>query len=290
MSLSAAAFAAKWMDVTTTERASSQSHFLDLCDLLGVPTPHEADPLGDWYAFERGATKISGGDGFADVWKRGHFGWEYKGKHKDLAAAYRQLLDYSEALENPPLLVVSDMERIQVHTRFTNTKSTTLTVTLEDLRDDPGPALEILRAVMTNPDALRPQQTPDEVTQAAASRFALIARSLQDRGHDPEAVAHFLNRVLFCLFAEDIGLLPRRIMSDLIESRASDPDLFTAGLAEMFALMSAAGGFFGTQRIAWFNGGLFDGAEVIPFKREEMRSVREVARLDWAQVEPSILG
>ena len=32
-------------------------------------------------------------DGYADVWKRGHFGWEYKGKKKDLAAAYRRLLN-----------------------------------------------------------------------------------------------------------------------------------------------------------------------------------------------------
>ncbi|MCY4617828.1 MAG: hypothetical protein OXD50_04650 [Chloroflexi bacterium] len=80
-------------------------------------------------------------------------------------------------------------------------------------------ALDILRAVMIEPVKLRPRQTPDEVTQAAASRFADLARSMQDRGHEPKAVAHFLNRVLFCLFAEDVGLLPRRLMTDLIDSR-----------------------------------------------------------------------
>ncbi len=40
-----------------------------------------------------------------------HFGWEYKGKHKDLKAAYSQLLQYREALENPPLLVVCETLR-----------------------------------------------------------------------------------------------------------------------------------------------------------------------------------
>ena len=30
---------------------------------------------GDIYCFERGATKTSGGEGWADVWKRGCFGW-----------------------------------------------------------------------------------------------------------------------------------------------------------------------------------------------------------------------
>ena len=74
------------------ERAAAQEHFIDLCRMLGEMTPNEADPDGDWYAFEKGAAKLEGGDGYADVWKRGHFGWEYKGKKKDLAAAYRQLV------------------------------------------------------------------------------------------------------------------------------------------------------------------------------------------------------
>lgn len=102
-------FAAKWAGSQATERAAAQEHFIDLCRMLGYPTPNEADPAGEWYAFEKGAEKLGGGDGFADVWKRGHFAWEYKGKKKDLVAAYKQLNDYREALENPPLLVVCDL-------------------------------------------------------------------------------------------------------------------------------------------------------------------------------------
>ena len=113
--LTPADFAAKWQGVTTTEKAGSQSHFIDLCRMLGEPTPHEADPTGDHYAFEKRVTKGGGGDGFADVWKRGFFAWEYKGKRADLKAAYKQLLDYREDLENPPLLIVSDIERIEMH-------------------------------------------------------------------------------------------------------------------------------------------------------------------------------
>jgi hypothetical protein len=112
-------FAAKWRGVTTGERASAQSHFLDLCRVLGQPGPTDADPTGEWYAFEKGAEKFDGRDGFADVWKKGFFAWEYKGKRKDLKAAYRQLVDYKDALENPPLLVVSDLATIEAHTNFT---------------------------------------------------------------------------------------------------------------------------------------------------------------------------
>ncbi len=285
-------FATKWIPNIGGERKSSQSHFNDVCALIGVPTPSEADPTGQWYCFEKAVAKTSGGDGAADVWRRGFFGWEYKGKYKDLDEAYRQLLNYRVDLENPPLLVVSDIDRIVIYTNFTNTKTQTYTVTLEDIRDRPAEALPILRALMLDQEALRPKQTPDQVTAAAATSFAEIARSLQERGHQPEAVAHFLNRVLFCLFAEDVGLLPRRIMTELIEARSGNPGLFHEGLAELFDRMSdrTASRYFGNARIEWFNGGLFDGAAVIQFSSQELVLVRDASRLDWSQVEPSILG
>lgn len=52
------AFIDKWEQVTTTERAAAQSHFLDLCELLGVQKPLDADPTGAFYAFERKVTKV----------------------------------------------------------------------------------------------------------------------------------------------------------------------------------------------------------------------------------------
>ena len=89
-----AQFIAKWQHNPLSERAGSQAFFLDLCALLGVPTP--ADP--DNYCFERGAKKAGGGDGWADVWKRGHFGWENKKPGRDLGAALKQLTDYALSL------------------------------------------------------------------------------------------------------------------------------------------------------------------------------------------------
>ncbi|MGE0228044.1 MAG: class I SAM-dependent DNA methyltransferase [Dehalococcoidia bacterium] len=287
--LSPPEFVAKWLPNVGNERASAQEHFIDVCRLVGAATPNEADPNREFYTFERGAEKVGGGDGFADVWKRGFFGWEDKGKHKDLDAAYRQLLQYREALGNPPLLIVSDFNQIVIHTNFTNTEKRTYVVTLGGLLEDPAESLRILRAVFFDPEALRPERTPAQITEVAASRFARIARSLQDRGHDPERVAHFLNRILFCLFAEDANLLPSRIMSDLIASRGRDPASFAEGLSELFGKMRD-GGHFGTQRIPWFNGGLFDTDEVIEFTLAEMVVVAEAANLDWSQVEPAVLG
>lgn len=289
-SLTPSEFAAKWTNSTLRERAAAQEHFIDLCRMLDQPTPAEADPAGEWYTFEKGAEKSDGGDGFADVWKRQHFAWEYKGKRKDLKAAYDQLLQYREALENPPLLVVSDMDRFEVHTNYTGTKKVVHSFALDKLRDDPAEPLRILRAVMSDPLQLRPDQTPEQVTEEAAGRFAELAGRLQSRGNNGLVVAHFLNRLLFCLFAEDIGLLPRGLFTRLVDSTRRRPDDFGAQLRQLFRLMARDGGYFGTEAIEWFNGGLFEDDAVLPLTAEDLEILGQAARLDWSNVEPSILG
>jgi hypothetical protein len=284
-------FAAKWKGVTTGERASAQSHFLDLCALLGQPGPTDADPTGSEYAFEKGAEKFGGTDGFADVWKRGCFAWEYKGKHRDLKAALLQLLAYKDALENPPLLVVSDLERIEVRTNFTNLSPITYTITLDDLASrDPSEPLRILRAVFTDPEALRPHYSPAQLTEEAARKVAELAGALQARGHEPTRVAHFLDRLVFCLFAEDTGLLPAGLLSRLAAATRSKPDDFAAGLGDLFAKMAGHGGMFGTERVQWFNGGLFDSGDVLTLTAPEIGTLLDVGRLDWGQIEPAIFG
>jgi len=150
------AFIAKWQANTRNERAAAQEHFLDLCALLGEPTPN-TDPTGAAYAFEKGATKASGGDGWADAWRRGRFAWEYKGKHKDLDTAHRQLLQYAGALENPPLLVTCDIERIIIRTNWTNAVSERHEVRLDELADPRR--LALLKAVFSDPERLRPGKT-----------------------------------------------------------------------------------------------------------------------------------
>lgn len=82
-------FIAKWKANARSERAACQEHFSDLCGVLGEPTPN-TDPTGAAYAFEKGATKASGGDRWADVWRHGCFAWEYKGKNKNLDGVHRQ--------------------------------------------------------------------------------------------------------------------------------------------------------------------------------------------------------
>ena len=281
------AFIAKWRASELKERSASQEHFIDLCRLLGEPTPAEADPAGERYCFERGARKDTGGDGWADVWKRGCFAWEYKGRRADLDAAFNQLRQYALALENPPLLIVSDMARFRVRTNWTNSVSVTHEFTLDDLAD--GATRDKLKWAMSDPARLRPGETRQAVTERAAATFAELAQGLRGRGHDPQTVAHFVNRLVFCMFAEDVGLLPGSMFTRMLERTRGDPEKFADYASRLFGAM-ATGGDVGFEPVAWFNGGLFDDDAALPLDREGIETALKAAALDWSEIDPSILG
>ncbi len=115
-SLSPQAFVEAWRGTTLGERQSYQLHFNAVCNLVGHEPPGASgqDSAGNPFTFEYSLKKDSGGQGFADVYYANHFAIEYKapGKYKDLSEAYQQLLKYREKLNNPPLLVVTDIETL----------------------------------------------------------------------------------------------------------------------------------------------------------------------------------
>lgn len=280
-------FIAKWQAAELKERSAAQEHFIDLCRLLGEPTPAEADPNGDWYCFERGASKAAGGEGWADVWKRDHFAWEYKGRRKDLGAALAQVQQYGLALENPPLLVVCDLNRFRLVTNWTNSISQVHEIGLEDLRD--AAIRQKLKWAMSDPERLRPGKTRQLLTEEAAAEFARLAQRLRERRHAPENVAHFINRLVFCMFAEDVGLLPNRMFSRMLEHTRHEPGEFQSLASNLFAAMKD-GGRIGFERVEWFNGGLFDDDRALPLEKPEIELTLRAAALDWAEIDPSIFG
>lgn len=278
-------FVAKWRGDTRKERSVAQEHFIDLCRLVGHDTPGETRDGS--LAFEAGVDKQKGGQGWADVWKKGAFAWEYKGPHADLAKAYQQIQQYRESLQNPPLLVVCDIQQIIIHTNFTNTVKQMFTVTLDDLLTPAGQ--KRLRDVFYAPEAFRAPLTTEQVTQQAAQEFAKLAELLRRYGEEPQRIAHFLIRLLFCLFAEDIGLLPNGLFTRLISSTRKRAPLFAEQLGQLFAAM-ASGGFFAMEDIPHFNGRLFDDAGVLELDSDGLDILSRVSALDWSSIEPAILG
>lgn len=280
-------FIAKWQNAELKERSAAQEHFIDLCHMLGEPTPADADPTGEWYCFERGADKDTGGKGWADVWKRGHFAWEYKGRQANLNAAFNQLRQYALALENPPLLIVSDMARFRIRTNWTNSVSETYEFEIGELIDPE--VRNKLKWALSEPEQLRPGVTRQMLTEQAAEDFALLAQGLRERGYDPQDVAHFVNRLVFCMFAEDVDLLPNNMFTRMLQQAYEQPEEFEFMARDLFMAMST-GGRVGIEKVAFFNGGLFDDDLAFPLSKAEIGDVLQVAKLEWGEVDPSILG
>ena len=280
-------FIDKWRKVELKERTASQSHFIDLCHLLGLDDPVTADGTGEWFTFEKGASKSGGGEGWADVWRKDCFAWEYKGKRKDLDAAFEQLRRYAIGLENPPLLIVSDMDTIRIHTNWTNTVQQVHVIGLEDLTDAAN--RDKLKACFENPEILKPAKTRQKLTEEAAAQFAGIAERLRARGHDGMAVAHFVQRLVFCMFAEDVNLLPNKMFQRMLEGCAAAPENFELHAKTLFGAMRS-GGMVGFEKVDWFNGGLFDDDAALPLNGDDLKDLLAATKLDWSDIDPSILG
>ena len=131
--------------------------------------------------------------------------------------------------------------------------------------------------------------TRQALTEKAAQSFATVAQALRERGHDPRAVAHFVNRLVFCMFADDVGLLPGHMFTRMLEQARRTPAQFADLAGDLFRVM-ACGGRVGFETVEWFNGGLFDDDTALPLEKSDIDTVLAAARLDWSEIDPSILG
>ena len=294
-------FAEKWGLAQLRERAGSQEHFLDIC--RSSERAHRRRPIraGDFFTFEKSLKKETGATGFADVWRRDCFAWEYKGLHADLSAAYSQLQLYRESLGNPPLLVVCDMDRYEVHTNFNNTVKRVYRFSNSDFPSDQSvdgtqlTPVQVLRALFVEPDLLHPGKSQAKLTEEAADLLVTLAEDLRRWNAASAApipdqrIAKFIMRMIFCFFACDVGLLPKDAFVDLIRVNRTDPDSFRRYLSELFGAMKDGGSFL-MREVPQFNGGLFDDTYVPSLIADQVVMFERLNDLDWSDIEPSIFG
>lgn len=266
----------------------------------------------DDFCYEKGALKDGGGQGWADVWKRDCFGWENKKPGRDLNKALAQLREYAGNLGNPPLLIVCDRERIEIHTAFRGYPDEPRTILLKDIGHPAN--LQTLKWVFSDPDKLKPLKSNAAITAEAAGQFAKIAKAMRERSHrfptdadtsaipgsrgsDPQQVAHFLTQCIFCMFAEDEGLLHDsptdngEIFTSLLKAARNAPDKAADRIKKLFSAMQKKGGQYGNDDIAWFNGGLFKIIDVPCLTEEDLEILLNAAEsLDWRAIDPTIFG
>ena len=166
-------------------------------------------------------------------------GWEVAMmKAKGQAENYVRALHADEG--RPPFVVVVDVGHcIELYSEFTRTGGAyvpfpdprTHRIKMDDLTEDG--VLERLRLLWTEPMTLDPSRRSAKVTREIADRLARLAQSLETSGHRPKSVAGFLMRCLFTMFAEDVGLLPNRAFTELLNKLREQPDAFKAAVEDL---------------------------------------------------------
>ncbi|HMT92222.1 DNA methyltransferase [uncultured Thiothrix sp.] len=310
------AFIQRWQGKTGYEKANYQLFLTELCDLLAVekPQPAQADNQQNAYVFERRVDLFDSSGksnpGFIDLYKRDSFVLEAKSTGKKVGSggldvalerAYNQAEGYIKNLpqfeKKSPFLIVTDVGHVlQVYSEFSCSGSTytafpdqnSYRIKLEDLAK--AEIRERLRAIWLDPHSLDPSKKAALVTRIIATHLAELAKSLEQQ-HSPEQVGTFLMRCLFTMFAEDVGLLPEKIFTQLLEKLKDKPESCAPALKNLWTLMDT-GGFEGVsmEQIKRFNGGLFAEANALALNKAQIALLLEASLADWRFVEPAIFG
>ncbi len=311
------AFITRWKTAAGgSERANYQLFIVELCQLLGVPSP---DPSGEdsrdhayvcerRVVFRHGNGSVS--QGFIDCYKRGCFVLEAKGSRKadgqvlsrKMEEARSQAQNYARALPadsegRPPFLLIVDVGKtFELYAEFT--RSGAEHTPFPDAQNHRIPLAGLarpevqarLRALWLDPMSLDPSRQSARATREIADMLAQLAKRLETR-HPAEEVAAFLTRCLFTFFAEDMRLLPERSFTELLESLQHTPELFVDMVENVWSSMDT-GGFCAALRskLLHFNGKLFKTPHALALDRDEITALVRAGRADWTQVEPAIFG
>ncbi|MBA3812564.1 MAG: class I SAM-dependent DNA methyltransferase, partial [Caulobacteraceae bacterium] len=220
----------------------------------------------------------------------------------DMRAAFNQAWDYASRLppdhDRPPFLITCDVGRtFELYSDFTGQgrayrafpAERERVIALEALADPD--IQERLRAVWTAPATLDPAKRRAEATREVAAYLAEVSRALEKRGKPPEEVATFLTRVLFAMFAEDVGLLPADGFKTLLQRCQESPDTFAPQVSDLFQRMDEGGFSPGLgAMVRRFNGAFYKDRRAFPLEREEIGALLAAAGKDWRDVEPAIFG
>ena len=201
--------------------------------------------------------------------------------------------------DNPPFIIVVDVgHSFELFADFSQAGKAylpfpdprTFRIRLADLAD--AKIRERLRLVWTNPAALDPAKRSADITREVSKHLAELAKSLELAGHQPDLVAQFLTRCLFCMFAEDVELLPKASFTDLLESLPPGGEGFVQKIRTLFEEMQKGTDYSVVlnRKLLRFNGGLFENCSVLPINGLQLGLLKEAARQNWGNVEPAIFG
>lgn len=133
-----------------------------------------------------------------------------------------------------------------------------------------------------------------KLTTEAASLVAEVHQRLLDRNAaPPETLRLFALQAVWCLFADDLGLLPKYLFYRLLQGLRDDPARSSA--AELGYLFTVLNEEHATSQdvfseAPYANGGLFARPTHVTLETAEIQLLLDASRYDWRQVDPTIFG
>ncbi len=236
----------------------------------------------------------TGGTSFADyVWKapaRPGVLIEMKKRGEDLARHRQQAFNYWIKLvpNRPQFTILCNFDEFWVYDFNVDLDEPLDKLTLDQLPDRYGPLAFLF------PTNEKPTFENDrvEVTRKAADGLATAFFHMTHiRKVNRDLAQRFILQLLVALFAEDIDLLPKYFVANLLADIKSPEDSYDL-LGGLFEAMNRkdgtpAGRFKG---IRYFNGGLFAQPAKLALDQTELAHIKNAAKENWSKVSPDIFG
>ena len=236
------------------------------------------------------ALRTKGGKKFADLLWPDRVLIEMKSRGEKLERYYDQAFDYWTHIvpKRPPFVILCNFDEFWIYDFNTQLFDPVDRVKTVELPENIS-SLNFLLPIWKKPIF---GNNWVDVTRRAADQMATVFREIVSRGEDRERAQRFILQLLVAMVAEDIGLLPEQLVSELLHECAdeggSSYDLIGGLFRQMASPREASAGRF--VNVQYFNGGLFAVVDPIELKRAEAYRLCESAAENWAHVRPEIFG
>lgn len=226
---------------------------------------------------------------FVDLLWRPRLLIEMKKRGEKLQKHYRQAFEYWIELvpDRPRYVVLCNFDEFWIFDFNTQLDEPVDRVTVAELADR-YTAFNFLFPVEREPQFGNNRVA---VTRAAADKVAQVFNSLVDRGENREQAQRFILQCVVAMFSEDFDLLPKGLFTELLDecrTGKSTYDLLGGLFRQMNSITSAKAGRY--QKVAYFNGGLFETIEPLELNAGEIAYLLEASKEHWGKVAPPIFG
>jgi hypothetical protein len=283
-------FVKRWRDYSGSERSEAQTYLNELTACYG------ADRMADGARFE----DAHAANGIMDMYWPSVCIVEMKAPSKadQLPAHRKQALDYwhssddaAEGRPAPPYVVLCAFRRFEVWEPGRFPSAPRADFTLDEL---PENYEKLLFLTGTDQEPLFGASYKKLTTEAATVIAGLYNTLLDRSAAQPETLRYFILQVVWCLFAEDLGMIDghpvQRIVEDLVRHPDRSSYVELGGLFEVLNDPSDYGRFGVLQGTRYVNGSLFAKPAKVHLEQAELARLARGAEFDWRKVDPTIFG